>query len=163
MTQNNETNAKLVHVNSYTKDDGTKVKEHRRGNNIKSQIQNNTLDDIIVNSATKTITDFGGNIFSTIYNTKEAFNLYKLASPNYSYNPEYVQKNGQLFNSTAELEDKKLIFTERTNGKFVSNDLSLINIYKEDVFNEKINEFLKDLYCMGYTKEEIIKKIKEAK
>ena len=32
-----------------------------------------------------------------------------------------------------------------------------------DVFNEKINEFLKDLYCMGYTKEEIIKKIKEAK
>lgn len=61
------------------------------------------------------------------------------------------------------LEDKKLIFTERTNGKFVSNDLSLINIHKEDVFNEKINEFLKDLYCMGYTKEEIIKKIKEAK
>lgn len=61
------------------------------------------------------------------------------------------------------LEDKKLIFTERTNGKFVSNDLSLINIHKEDVFNEKINEFLNDIYSMGYTKEEIINKIKEVK
>ena len=61
------------------------------------------------------------------------------------------------------LEDKKLIYTERTNGKYVSNDLSLINIHKEDVFNEKIISFLNDLYNMGYTKEEIINKIKEVK
>ena len=59
------------------------------------------------------------------------------------------------------LEDKKLIYTERTNGKFVSNDISVINVYKKDIFNEKINDFLKDLYDMGYTKEEIINKIKE--
>lgn len=61
------------------------------------------------------------------------------------------------------LEDKKLIYTERTNGKFVSNDISVINVYKKDIFNEKINDFLKDLYDMGYTKEEIINKIREVK
>lgn len=61
------------------------------------------------------------------------------------------------------LEDKKLIYTERTNGKFVSSDLSLIYIYKEDIFREKINDFLKDCYNMGYTKDDIINKIREEK
>lgn len=61
------------------------------------------------------------------------------------------------------LEERKLVYTERTNGKYVSNDLSLISIYKEKIFKEKIDSFLKDLYNMGYTKEKIIKKIEEAK
>lgn len=61
------------------------------------------------------------------------------------------------------LEERKLVYTERTNGKYVSNDLSLISIYKEKIFKEKIDSFLKDLYNMGYTKENIIKKIEEAK
>ena len=61
------------------------------------------------------------------------------------------------------LEDKKLIYTERTNGKFVSINTSIIKDHKEEIFLEKINEFLKDLEMMGYTKEDIINKIKEVK
>ena len=61
------------------------------------------------------------------------------------------------------LEDKKLIYTERTNGKYVSNNLDIINKHKEEIFEEKINDFLNDLYNMGYTKEDIINKIKEVK
>ena len=59
------------------------------------------------------------------------------------------------------LEDKKIIYTERTNGKFVSSNLDIINNHKKTLFEEKINSFLKDLYMMGYTKDEIIKRIKE--
>ena len=61
------------------------------------------------------------------------------------------------------LEDKKFIYTERTNGKFVTTDSLIIKSQKEDIFSEKINEFLKELEMMGYSKEEIISKIKEAK
>lgn len=59
------------------------------------------------------------------------------------------------------LENNKLIYTDRTNGKFVTSDLEIINKHRESIFEEKVDTFLEDLKLMGYTKEEIIKKIKE--
>ena len=59
------------------------------------------------------------------------------------------------------LENNKLITTERTNGKFVTTNLDIINKYKYDLYKEKVNSFIKDLESMGYTKEDIIKTIKE--
>ena len=59
------------------------------------------------------------------------------------------------------LEDDKLIYTERTNGKFVTNDLNIINKYKENVFKEKIEGFLSEMEAMGLDKETVIKMIKE--
>lgn len=70
-------------------------------------------------------------------------------------NPNTVVK------ALALLEDKKLIITERTNGKFVTSDLEIIKKYKENVFLEKVNQFMKEIDQMGYTKEEIIKILKE--
>ena len=72
-------------------------------------------------------------------------------------NPNTVVK------ALALLEDKKLIITERTNGKFVTSDLSIIKKYKENIFLEKIDLFLKEIDQMGYTKEEVIKILKEGK
>jgi DNA-binding transcriptional regulator YhcF (GntR family) len=45
----------------------------------------------------------------------------------------------------------------------VSNNLDIIKSHKEEVFEEKINDFLKDMINMGYTKDEVINKIKETK
>ena len=59
------------------------------------------------------------------------------------------------------LEDNKLIYTERTNGKFVSNNSLIIDEFKNELFDQKVNEFLFDMSQMGYTKEEVLKKIKE--
>ena len=42
------------------------------------------------------------------------------------------------------LEDKKFIYTERTNGKFVTTDSLIIKLQKEEIFLDKINEFLKE-------------------
>ena len=70
-------------------------------------------------------------------------------------NPNTVQK------AMVELEGMDLIYTERTNGKFVTMDSSMIKDYKKDVFNEKVISFLEELKSMGYSKEEIIQKIKE--
>lgn len=68
-----------------------------------------------------------------------------------------------IVKALAVLEDKKLITTERTNGKFVTSDLSIIKKYKENVILEKVNVFLKEINQMGYTKEEVIKILKEEK
>ena len=65
--------------------------------------------------------------------------------------------------SLAVLEDNHLIYTERTNGKFVTCDLDVIKSYKEKIFNEKVNDFLIEMSSLGYSKEEVVKKIMEVK
>lgn len=59
------------------------------------------------------------------------------------------------------LEDENLIYTERTNGKFVSNNSKVINKFKKQIFEEKINDFLSDMKQMGYSTIEVLEKIKE--
>ena len=47
-------------------------------------------------------------------------------------NPNTISKALQI------LEENKLIFTERTNGKYVTDNLDVINKYKEEIFNNKL-------------------------
>lgn len=77
------------------------------------------------------------------------------------YSTVFKVNPNTICKALAILEEKKIIYTERTNGKFVSSNLEIINNHKNQLFDEKVNAFLKDLYMMGYTKDEIIKKIKE--
>lgn len=72
-------------------------------------------------------------------------------------NPNTVSKALQI------LEERDLIYTDRTNGKYVSIDHETIKNNKEIIFNQKVNDFIKDLESMGYDKETIINKIKEIK
>ena len=72
-------------------------------------------------------------------------------------NPNTISKALQI------LEEEKLIYTERTNGKFVTEDLSVINKYQETIFKSKLNDFLNDMEMLGYSKDIIVKKIMEEK
>jgi len=65
-------------------------------------------------------------------------------------NPNTLQK------ALSELEDMKLIYTERTNGKFVTNDYKLINKFKDKYANELIDKFINDMDSIGIKKNEII-------
>ena len=73
---------------------------------------------------------------------------------NYKVNPNTVQK------ALMELENLGLIYTERTNGKFVTNDKRVIDKYKIKFAQEKVNNYFKSMYELGYTKEEAIKYLK---
>lgn len=73
----------------------------------------------------------------------------------YQVNPNTIQK------ALAELERMKLIYTERTNGKYVTEDSKLIEIYRSDLANEKCVNFINDMKQLGFTKEEIRKYLKE--
>ena len=66
-------------------------------------------------------------------------------------NPNTMQK------ALAELETHKLIYTERTNGKFVTNDKALINKIKDEMAKEKVEKYIYDMNKIGITFEESIK------
>lgn len=65
-------------------------------------------------------------------------------------NPNTVQK------ALAELEASGLIFTERTNGKFVTNDQKLIKKYREQFAATKTQKYLQDMSDLGFKNHEII-------
>lgn len=73
----------------------------------------------------------------------------------FKVNPNTVVKSLQI------LEEYQLIYTDSTNGKFVTNDLKIIKKYKEELFLRKITSLLEELKSLGYSSMDIINKIKE--
>ena len=73
----------------------------------------------------------------------------------YQVNPNTVQK------ALIELEEMGLIFTERTNGKFVIADESLINKVRQQTIQKMIDEFFLTMQDIGIEKEETLQIINE--
>lgn len=72
-------------------------------------------------------------------------------------NPNTMQK------ALSELENQGLIYTERTNGKFVTTDIKLIENKKLELANIKINTFVSDMKDIGMGIDDIIKYLHEIK
>ena len=70
-------------------------------------------------------------------------------------NPNTAQR------ALSELEDEGLLYTERTNGKFVTRDEALIRREKEKLARESLERFRRELKGVGMTEEEIEKLWKE--
>ena len=65
-------------------------------------------------------------------------------------NPNTMQK------ALAELESECLVYTERTNGKFVTENKELIEKVKRELAEEKVNNFINDMKNIGITHEEAV-------
>lgn len=74
---------------------------------------------------------------------------------NLKINPNTLQRG------LVELENEGLIYTERTNGKYVTNDIKLINTYKKDYAKDKVIKYFDDMKELGFNKEEALSYIKE--
>lgn len=70
-------------------------------------------------------------------------------------NPNTMQR------ALTELEELKLIYTERTNGKFVTEDRNLIKKYKEKYAKEKMIAYFNSMEELGFNKEEAIMYLKQ--
>ena len=70
-------------------------------------------------------------------------------------NPNTMQK------ALAELENEGLVYTERTNGKFVTDNKELIEKIKKELAKEKVNNYINDMSNIGITYEEAIKYLQE--
>ena len=66
-------------------------------------------------------------------------------------NPNTVQK------ALAELESIGLLFTERTNGKFVTEDTELIKKVRDEYAKSIAENFLSAIGKLGYNREDAIK------
>jgi DNA-binding transcriptional regulator YhcF (GntR family) len=65
-------------------------------------------------------------------------------------NPNTMQK------ALVELEELGLIYTERTNGKFVTEDKKLINKFKKHYADEISKKYFLSMESIGFTKEEVL-------
>ena len=70
-------------------------------------------------------------------------------------NPNTIQR------ALSELEDASLIYTERTNGKFVTCDKEIIAKYKNDLIKRETDFYLSCMNELGLSKKEVIKYLKE--
>lgn len=70
-------------------------------------------------------------------------------------NPNTMQK------ALAELENEKLIYTERTNGKYVTEDKELIENAKKELAQEKVNNYLKSMQDIGINYDSAIRYLQE--
>ena len=70
-------------------------------------------------------------------------------------NPNTMQKALQ------DLEDKELIYTERTNGKFVTNNRKKIDNFKKALALEKVNKYVDEMNNIGISYEDSINYLKE--
>lgn len=59
-----------------------------------------------------------------------------------------------------ELEDIGLIYTERTNGKYITKDKNIIHKYKEKYLDKKTKTFINELKDLGLSTNEIKELIK---
>ena len=70
-------------------------------------------------------------------------------------NPNTMQK------ALAELESEGLVYTERTNGKFVTDNKELIEKVKRELAEEKVNNYINDMKNIGITYEESVQYLQE--
>lgn len=93
-------------------------------------------------------------IITGAYKTGEKIPSVRELAMESKVNPNTMQK------ALGELENEGLIYTERTNGKFVTNDLEKIKIAKEKIANENAEKYLKEMRNIGYDKKEAMAYLK---
>ncbi|NLX91562.1 MAG: GntR family transcriptional regulator [Firmicutes bacterium] len=65
-------------------------------------------------------------------------------------NPNTMQR------ALAKLEEDGLIITQRTSGRFVTEDEKMIKKARDKLVQEQINEFLVKIQDLGFGKEEVL-------
>ena len=65
-------------------------------------------------------------------------------------NPNTMQR------ALAELEDKRLVITERTNGKFVTNDQQFLQQKRQQLALSKVQKFLSEMQELGVSRANLI-------
>ena len=70
-------------------------------------------------------------------------------------NPNTMQK------AFAEMERSGLIFTQRTNGRTVTEDEELIKKIKASLAKEQVQSFFEKMKELGYTEHEVVKLLEQ--
>lgn len=70
-------------------------------------------------------------------------------------NPNTMQK------AMAQLEQEGLVFSQRTSGRFITEDMDMIDKGREQLIEEQMREFLKKMFQLGLDGSQILDSIKK--
>ena len=73
----------------------------------------------------------------------------------FGVNPNTMQK------ALSELERDGLVYSQRTSGRFVTEDVEMIKTLRNTLAHEQIDKLLNGMLQMGYQKEELIELIEQ--
>ena len=71
-------------------------------------------------------------------------------------NPNTMQRALQ------ELERQGLMFSQRTSGRFVTEDREMIEDAKRTLANRHISAFIRQMQALGYTRQELVAMLEES-
>ncbi|MFV0396018.1 MAG: GntR family transcriptional regulator [Coprobacillaceae bacterium] len=95
------------------------------------------------------------NIFNKMYQMGDKIPSVRELALMYGVNPNTIQK------ALSELERNGLLRGERAVGRYVTEDETILKKEMETITRDMIGTFLKEMFNLGFTKEEIINAIKE--
>ena len=89
-------------------------------------------------------------IISGIYKVGEKLPSVRDMASDASVNPNTMQK------ALTELERTGLVFSQRTSGRFITEDSNMIKDIRNSLAKEQIENFIYSMEKIGYTKQETI-------
>lgn len=89
-------------------------------------------------------------IISGVYKTGEKLPSVRDMAAEASVNPNTMQK------ALSELERTGLVFSQRTSGRFISEDNNMIKNMRDDLAKDQIQKFLSNMDKIGYSRKETI-------
>ena len=90
------------------------------------------------------------DIISGIYQPGERLPSVRELAQIASVNPNTMQK------ALSELEHTGLIYSQRTSGRFITDDISLIQSLKMELASQMIDGFLIQIHQLGFQEEQIL-------
>ena len=89
-------------------------------------------------------------IINKVYMPNEKLPSVRELSLMFEVNPNTIQK------ALNELEEMGLIYTERTNGKFVTENAQVIDDIRKQTIKEKIDNFYEDMAGIGLSRDDVL-------
>lgn len=89
-------------------------------------------------------------IVSGVYQPGEKIPSVRELAAEAGVNPNTMQK------ALSELERSEIIITLRTSGRVVTEDLEMIKKTRNQLAKEQVDEFIKRMEALGFSKEDII-------
>lgn len=96
------------------------------------------------------------DIISGIYKAGDKIPSVRELAADASVNPNTMQK------ALTELEREGLVYSQRTSGRFITEDQDMIKDVKNQMAIEQITQFFENMKQLGYHKEETIQLIENA-
>lgn len=101
------------------------------------------------------VTELKNRIVSGVYQPGGKIDAVRDLAAEAAVNPNTMQR------ALAELEQSGLLRTERTAGRFVTEDTELISAVRRNLAKEKISDFMRDMSTLGYQRADILALMQE--